>query len=229
MAQYTKYTGPSSGNRLGVAADELLGRRIAGRDPGLNARFAMADEATRQSVANANATNAATLARGGGAFSPAMRRNVQAGQYQGAQAVSQNMLGQASQSAQAQDSAMQMGMARGQQDADRQMGYLKLANENAQAMGDATTSSALQGIYMGGAGQEYTDAGRASQAQDAQRAAEEEAWAKRYMESQNVKGNEEPAWKRGLKGVLGGAAAGSAFGPIGSGVGAGAGALLSLF
>lgn len=228
--QYTRYTGPSSGNRLGVAADELLGRRIAGRDPGLNARFTMADEATRQSVANANATNAATLARSGGAFSPAMRRNIQGGQYQGAQAVSQNMLGQASQAAQAQDSAIQMGATRGQQDADRQMQYLKLANENAQAMGDSATSAALQGIYMGGAGHEYTDAGRASQAEDARRAAAEEEWGRQYMDRiARLQGKEEPAWKRGLKGALGGATAGSAFGPIGSGVGAGAGALLSLF
>ena len=227
--QYTRYTGPSSGNRLGVAADELLGRRIAGRDPGLNARFTMADEATRQSVANANATNAATLARSGGAFSPAMRRNIQGGQYQGAQAVSQNMLGQASQAAQAQDSAIQMGATRGQQDADRQMQYLKLANENAQAMGDSATSAALQGIYMGGAGQEYTSEGRAAQEAAAAKAAEDEAWAKRYMESQRISGNEEPTWKRGLKGALGGAAAGSSFGPIGTGVGAASGALLSLF
>ncbi len=229
MAQYTKYTGPSSGNRLGVAADELLGRRIAGRDPGLNARFTMADEATRQSVANANATNAATIARSGGAFSPAMRRNVQGGQYQGAQAVSQNMLGQIDQAAQAQDSAMQMGAVRGQQDADRQMQYLKLANENARAMGDTATSAALQGIYMGGAGQEYTNAGRAAQAEAARKAAEDEAWAKRQMELRQISGSEDPAWKRAAKGALGGAAAGSAFGPIGTAVGAGSGALLSLF
>jgi len=229
MAQFTKYTGPSSGNRLGVAADELLGNRIAGRDPGLRARFSMADEATRQSVANANASNAASIARSGGAFSPAMRRNVQAGQYQGAQAISQNMLGQADKAAQAQDSAIQMGVARGQQDADRQMQYLKLANENARSIGDSATSAALQGIYMGGAGQEYTNAGRAAQAEAAAKAAADEEWAKRNMELRQMSGSEDPTWKRALKGALGGAAAGSAFGPLGAGAGAGAGALLSLF
>lgn len=213
------------------AADELLGRRIGGYSPALQARFRGIDEATTAANATARAEANQSAARVGGVSPINLRRANMAATDKMLATTASGQLKQAELAGQDQDQAMQQGIARGTQDRREKFQNLNAAVENARNIGDSTTQAAAQDLFMGGAGNEYTAAGREGMAEDAAAAREEQAWLRKQQDAYTAaaikgksKGN---VWNRILTGALGGGTAGfSAGGGWGAAAGAGAGALL---
>lgn len=213
------------------AADELLGRRIGGYSPALRARFRGMDEATTQALDTARAEANQSAVRAGGASPINLRRANMRANDAALATIASGQLKQAEMAGQDQDQAMQQGIARGIQDRGEKFQNLQAAVENARNIGDATTQAAAQDLYMGGAGNEYTAAGREGMARDAAAAAEERDWIRRTQDAYTaaaVKGQSKGnIWSRILKGATGGATAGyAAGGGWGAAAGGGAGALL---
>lgn len=226
----TQMRTPNRATGISDAADELLGQRVGGYSPALRARFRGMDEATAAASGTARAEANQSAARVGGASPINLRRanmrandnilgNIAAGQ-----------LKQSEMAAQDQDQAMQQGIARGTQDRGEKFANLNAAVENARAIGDTTTQAAAQDLYMGGAGNEYTDAGRSGMARDATAAAEENAWLRRQQDAYTAaavggkkKGN---IWSRILTGAMGGGTAGAPLGGWGAAGGAIGGGIL---
>lgn len=220
-------------NMLGTAVDDLLGQRMAGVNPGQRASFKAQDEATATAVSNARANNLSTLGRAGGGMGVNLRRGVMAGDNMAMQQVAANKLAQAQQKQTADDTALAAGTARAGVQEDQQFRNLSAAGANAAAIGDTATSAALQDLFMEGAGQGYTAQAQAQRKSDAQRALDNEAWAKKYMESTSVpEASEGPWYKRLAKGALSGgltAAGVSGGNPFATGGGAIVGSLANLF
>ena len=220
-------------NMLGTAVDDLLGQRMAGVNPGQRASFKAQDESTATAVSNARANNLSTLGRAGGGMGANLRRGVMAGDNMAMQQVAANKLKQAQEKQAADDTALAAGTARAGVQEDQQFRNLKAAGAQAAANGDTATSAALSDLYMGGAGQGYTQAAQTQRATDAKRALDNEEWAKKYMEAALVpKASEGPWYKRLAKGALSGgltAAGVSGGNPWATGGGALVGGLANMF
>ena len=226
----TQARSPNRASMISDAADELLGQRIGGYSPALRARFRGMDEASAQAASTARAEANQSAARVGGANPLALRRANMAANDQIASNLAASNLKQAELAGQARDQAMQQGIARGAQDRGEKFANLNAAVENARAMGDTTTQAAAQDLYMGGAGNQYTTAGREGMARDAAAAKEEQDWLRKQQDAYTAaaikgqsKGN---VWSRILTGALGGGTAGSSLGPWGTVGGAVGGGIL---
>lgn len=226
----TQARSPNRASMISDAADELLGRRVGGYSPALQARFRGMDEATAQAAKTARAEANQSAARVGGVNPISLRRANMAANDEIAAGISASNLKQSEMAAQDQDQAMQQGIARGTQNRSEQFANLNAAVENARAIGDTTTQAAAQDLYMGGAGNEYTAAGRTGMARDATAAAEEQAWLRKQQDAYTaaaIKGQKKPSvWSRVLTGALGGGSAGAPLGPWGIAGGAAAGGIL---
>lgn len=127
---------------------------------------------------------------------------------------------------------MRAGISRGAAERAEQFQNLKAAQANAAAMGDTTTQAALGDLYLGGANQQYTDAGRMRISDEARAAREEADWLRSQQDRYTGGGlsaSSSPWWKRTLKGGATGAGVGSMFGPVGTAIGGGVGAIAGLF
>lgn len=214
---------PNRAVGISDAADELLGQRVAGKSPALIARFRGMDEANAAAANTMRADANQSAARMGASPMALRRANMRAND-----AILQNtaagQLKQSEMAAQDQDQAMQQGIARGSQDRAEKFANLQAAVVNAGNIGDTTTQAAAQDLFMGGAGNEYTAAGRQGMVRDATAAAEERDWLRRQQDAYTaaaIKGREKQSiWSRILSGALGGATAGYA---AGGGWGAAAG------
>lgn len=217
---------------IGDAAMDLLGQRMSGRPSAANAaKFREMDEATAQAgadaMANAYRTMGTPVALGQGAA----RRNLQTTMQANAQQVAANKLKQAQIGGQEQESALTAGLGIASNEEQMRKSYLDTALANAKDIGDATTAGALQRVYTGRGGIEYTDeADRRMANVAAGSAADEAAMRESLAANERARRNAAKGSKLSntIGGVAGGAAAGSAFGPVGSAIGAGAGGLLSL-
>lgn len=215
------------------AADELLGQRVAGNSPALRARSQGMNEAMAGAARTARATANQSAARAGVGLQPgAMRRAAQRTNEGILSELGSSQLQQTQLAAEDQDKAMRQGIARGAQERGERFQNLQALAANAANIGDTTTSAALQDLFLGGAGSQYTDIGRSRMAEDAAAARDEAAWLRSQQDKYqgpNVSGSGKSWWKRGLKGATGGAIAGSTFGPIGAAAGGVLGGLSGIF
>lgn len=225
--------GPTRASMVSDAADELLGQRVAGNSPALRARSQGMNEAMAGAARTARATANQSAARAGVGLQPgAMRRAAQRTNEGILSELGSSQLQQTQLAAEDQDKAMQQGIARGAQERGERFQNLQALAANAANIGDTTTSAALQDLFLGGAGSQYTDAARNRMAEDAAAAKEESDWLRAQQnkyQGPNVSGSGKSRWKSGLKGAAGGAMAGSTFGPIGTAAGGVLGGLAGIF
>lgn len=228
----TKFTQPNRASAISNASDDLLGRRVGGYSPALQAKFRGMDEATAQAAGDNRATAFQGAARSSGAFGPGVRRAGQAANDKNLATIASSQIQQAQLAGEDQNQAMTAGINRGAQDRQEKFQNLQALQANASEMGDTTTQAALGDLYLGGSGNQYTDVGRSRIAADAAASKEESDWLRKQQDQYTgggLKASSTPWWQRALKGAAGGAATGSAFGPYGTAVGGVAGGLAGLF
>lgn len=229
----TMQRGNTRASAISGAADELLQRRVAGDSPALRARFQGMNEATANAARTNRAANYQSAVRAGTGLQPsALRRAGQTAADQSMAQLSSNQLQQSQMAAEDQDAAMRAGISRGAAERAEQFQNLQAAQANAAAMGDTTTQAALADLYLGGANQQFTEAGRGRISDEARAAREEADWLRAQQDKYGGGGlsaSSSPWWKRALKGGAGGAVAGSMFGPAGTAIGGVVGGLAGLF
>ena len=203
--------GPTRASMVSDAADELLGQRVAGNSPALRARSQGMNEAMAGAARTARATANQSAARAGVGLQPgAMRRAAQRTNEDILSELGSSQLQQTQLAAEDQDRAMQQGIARGAQERGERFQNLQALAANAANIGDTTTSAALQDLFLGDAGSQYTDIGRSRMAEDVAAARDEAAWLRSQQDKYqgpNVPGSGKSWWKSGLKGAAGGAMA----------------------
>lgn len=203
----------SNGSRVGEAARDLLGRRIAGDDPANKAKFREMDEATGQAAADMRSTARQTMGRGAVGTG---RRNLGTTEQTILEQVAKDKLDQAQAAGASQNSALAAGLSEGSRADSEKFNYLTGAQRNASDMGDSVTQGALASIFLEGGGKGYTPEGQqALAAQTAEQRELDRVAREREDEAyQRMRKNSEPAspWKKFVSGAAGGAMAGASTG-----------------
>ena len=208
----TNQMAPNRASAISNASDDLLGRRVGGYSPALQAKFRGMDEAMAQSARTSRASGMQSAARSAGAFGPGLRRAGMQADDQALSSIASGQLGQAQLAGEDQNQAMTAGINRGAQDRQEKFQNLQALQANAGEMGDTTTQAALADLYLGGSGNQYSAAGRGRMAADAQASKEESDWLRSQQDQYTGQGPQAvstPWWQRAAKGIVGGANVGS--------------------